>query len=91
MALLSSRAVTTVHRELHSHRLPLGSNFNIGLQRCSMQDELILPNELIDLSNAITRIPESLTSGSNDTRTAALTATKFVFDIGNLSFGRHQS
>lgn len=56
-----------------------------------MQDELILPNELIDLSNAITRIPESLTSGSNDTRTAALTATKFVFDIGNLSFGRHQS
>lgn len=51
-----------------------------------MQDELNLPNELIDLSNVIAKYPESFTSGSNDIRAAALTATKFVFDIGQYLF-----
>ena len=51
-----------------------------------MQDVLILPNELTDLSNAIEKHTESFTSGSNVIQTAALSATKFVFDIGNLSF-----
>lgn len=54
---------------MHSHRSPF-----------SMQD---LPTELTDLSNAIARHPESFALGNNDIRTAALTATKFVFDTGN--------
>lgn len=54
---------------MHSHQSPF-----------SMQD---LPTELTDLSNAIARHPESFALGSNDIRTAALTATKFVFDTGN--------
>lgn len=51
-----------------------------------MADNIQLPNELLSLSNAVERYPETLASGNNVIQTAALNATKFVFDLGEWFF-----
>jgi hypothetical protein len=51
-----------------------------------MAEDIQLPDEFLNLSNAVERYPETLASGNNVTQTAALNATKFVFDLGELFF-----
>jgi hypothetical protein len=41
-----------------------------------------LPSELVALANLINERTECLASGSQDIQTAALNATKFIFDLG---------
>jgi hypothetical protein len=47
-----------------------------------MAEDVQLPDELLNLSNAIEKYPESFASGSDDIQASALIATKFVFDLG---------
>jgi hypothetical protein len=45
---------------------------------------LNLPVELLTLTNIINESPESLTTGNAGLRSAALIATKFIFDLGTV-------
>ena len=47
-----------------------------------MTEDLQLPNELLNLSNVVEGCPEAFALGSKDIQTAALSATKFIFDLG---------
>lgn len=50
-----------------------------------MSDDIQIPGELSRLSSLISAQPESFASGSKDIRDAALTATKYIFDLGSHS------
>lgn len=46
--------------------------------------EVQLPKELVDLTTIIDLRPECLATGDAAMQSAALTATKFIFDLGTL-------
>ena len=45
-------------------------------------EDFPLPSQLENLSKLIGEKPEALATGSQDLRTAALDATKFIYDLG---------
>jgi hypothetical protein len=50
-----------------------------------MPDDLQLPDQLLNLSKVVEKYPEAFASGSSQIQSAALSATKFIFDLGESS------